>query len=243
MNWLDGEVAEQWERAVSLDPTVRKQAFNFWIRNRELLPGPICMYLTKTELLMGEWQRIVRNTVARCSCGIRRWIVPTGSLAFYPPSESSLMTIGPDHPSVPIGSWGSDKQSTLVEISAADGRLKQVVMPYTGMPREAVAAIGFGTVGKSSQRTHTSGSAATDALVDLISLRSLAEALQHTGGKPLSVMSLLSPGAHLRHTPAQALQVRLFGIYDVDPTASTMRIGVSRNFQVPDMSATPHRCS
>lgn len=240
MNWLEGEAMQYWQDAVSPDVVKKKRAFEFWVRNIELLPGPICLYLTRTELLRGEWQRIIRNTTPRCTCGIRRWIVPHHSLGFFERPNEDRYAIGPDLPGVAIGSWGSDKQSTLLEVSAAYGTLRQHVMPYSGMPRNFLSSQGFGLLRNVKLKDNTLSATPTGKLEDHIRLEDLAAAIKHANGAPVGIRAFVSSGLD---TPRKVFQLTPYAVYDVDVDASQLEIGVSRNVQVNDTGSSDiHVC-
>jgi|GEM_PF-6536067 len=225
MPWISGEAEAMWRDAVSPKPSVRNPALNYWARNLNELPGPLCFTLDSADLLRGVWQRVVGKSEQRCMCGERRWFIPAYSQPFYAPDEPKLITLGAGRPQLAIAPWGGDVQATMVQLSVSDGYMVRRMMPYSHLTQAQLRAIGFGTLDGMEQVAENSVMGFfTSNLEDRTALNGIAEEFT---GSPLAVKSGISLSGGL----ADVFLFASFAVYDVDTEAGTATVVVSRNCQ------------
>ena len=236
--WLTGEPAAQWVAALSPNPTVRRTALTYWARHLDELPGPLFFTLTQTELLRGEWQRVVNRSFARCKCGERRWFNPHDRRPFYETAPPQLFTLAPGGRHLTIAPYGGDVQAAIMQIHTVPDMLRFRLWPFEDMSPALREAHGMGVVDDLVYAGSDAIGVQQQRGNEHMHLTSIAEELSDKGA-PLKIIS------GIERDSGSLLVIYPFAVYDVDLATSTIVVGVNRSFQVVDPSSRSgfHACS
>ena len=230
MPWISGEAEEMWHTVLSPERAVRKRALSYWARNLALLPGPLFFTIPAAELLRGEWQRIVNNSLAQCPCGERRCFIPHASVDYFPHDEPPLFVLREGHRQVALGPWGGDTQSTFLQLSVAAGELHIRMLPYSGFSQADLKAAGF-TTQRSTSEVVGDTLIRTSRPQDSSPLSDIAEQMKRMpAGEVAAVRSLLQVSEE------KSIVCRMFAVYGIDLKENTLTVAPSRNCQVMDQA-------
>jgi hypothetical protein len=241
--WLSPEHEHCWYQAVADDPDVRFRALNFWARRLNELPGPIMFTATKTELLQGKWQRLMKASLSCCACGERRWLMPKYEVPFYQSVDAVPITVGAGR-QLALGAWGADTQQTQIQVSVQDGSILIHMLPYSTLSHAQLEALGVAVADQATTSIDNNGilhirgvrldgvPVARDSLARLAA--DIAEA-----GRPINrsvVIQIEGTNKGLVWVMYQATKV--------DLQADTMEVVVNATVQVMDRTkrAHPHMC-